>query len=366
MPIVDGMLALAAEPFHRLHQLPGVPDGDRLGTDPRFHCFPDQPRRHRVGVTFHPNRAAAAHPDLGPLPRLQPPLRQWSQLGQFLRQPLPAPGVALGDQRTQELHVFRATGKIPAATQQQRLLHGLLEAAVTLLTIAVLVAARRVGGLGLDTVVTQQRLVFRRVLLRIPFVVHRQGHAISPVPSGHTVQLPQSVLQTLAEAGETLRQAHRHVFPVRIGQDQVVHQMRERLPLNRHSQGVHMGEIRGGQPPRLMHLVKEYFAIGAVLRFPLPDPPFQGATAPLPVLRRLFALQPFQQGFGLQAWLALQPFFEARPDAGERIRARPPRTGRGHLAGQLTEVAILACGLGIHTSFHRCREQRPSLVEALA
>jgi hypothetical protein len=39
----------------------------------------------------------------------------------------------------------------------------------------------------------------------------------------------------------------------------MVHQMRERLPLNGHAQLVQVTEVRGAQPARLMHLGEEHF-----------------------------------------------------------------------------------------------------------
>lgn len=57
-----------------------------------------------------------------------------------------------------------------------------------------------------------------------------------------------------------------------------------------------------------MHLGEEHFFGRAVLRLPLADAPLQRPPGPLPGLVGQFALQPFQQGLGLQARLPLEQF----------------------------------------------------------
>jgi hypothetical protein len=120
------------------------------------------------------------------------------QLYRFLLEALGQRRVAPLHYRPQELPIGFATGEIPAAPQQQRLVHGVLQPPMALLAIAILVTARRVGRLGGQTIMSEQGLVFRCVLIEVPFLVHRQRHAIRPMAAGHAVQLPQRVLQALA------------------------------------------------------------------------------------------------------------------------------------------------------------------------
>jgi hypothetical protein len=210
---------------------------------------------------------------------------------------------------------------------------------------------------------TQQRLIPRRVLLGVPIVMHGQRHAVGAMPLRRSTQFPHGVLPAFAQTGKALGEAQRHVFPVRVGQHEVVKHMGKRLTLNGHAQLVHVGEIRRAQPARFMHLAEEHF-LGRTMRgLPLPDAPFHRPSLLLPVLARVLALQPLHQSLGLQPRLALQQLLERRPDVDERIRPGPPCVRRRGFAGELAPIAILACRLAIHTRFHRRVPQRCSLVE---
>ena len=363
VPIVDPMFRLTTQPLHRLHQRARVPHLDHLGTDPYLQPLAAQPRRHRVGILLHLDRAALAYLHPLTLQRLQPTLRQRTQPRLLLRKLLPPARVPTGHQRTHQLPVFLSAGEVPAATQQQLLLQRLFETAMALLAVTVLMPAVRIGGLGRHAVMTHQSLIARRVLLGVAIVVNRQRHAVGAMTLRHGTQFPDGVLPPLAQAGETLREAHRHVLPIRVGQHEVVQQVREGLSLDGHAQFVHVRKVRRAQPARFMHLTEKHFLGWAVLGFPLPHPAFDGATLPLPVLARMFPLQPVHQRLGLQGRLTLQQGHKGRPDFAERIQARPPGMRRLCFAGQLAQVAILACCLRIHARFHRRPEQRCSLVE---
>jgi hypothetical protein len=358
MAVVDAVLGLAPQPLHRLHEGSRVPDLDLLGTDAHLDHLADQPRRHRIGVVLDPDGTAPAHLDPLPLRRLQLARRQGPQLLQLRGQPLLAAGVAAGHHRAQQLLIGRPAGEVATAAQQQRLLQGLLEAAVALLAVAVLVPTGRVGRLGVQPVMGQQRPVAGRVLLGAALVVHGQGHAIGAVPLGHATQLPQGVLQPLAEAGETLGEAHADVLPVGVSEHEVVDQVGERLPRNGHSQAVHVREVRGGQPARLMHLGEKHFLGRAVLGLPPADAPLQRPPAALPRLARELAQQPLQQGLGLQARRALEQFLQARPDLRQRVGPGPPGARRVLRTGQRGLIPILPSGLAIHASSHRGLRQR--------
>lgn len=363
MAIVDPVLGLATQAFHRLHPRPRVPHLNHLGTDARLDPLPPQACRHRVNVLLHLDRAALADPHRLTFQRLQPTLRQRPQPWLLLHELLPAAGVPPGHQRTHQLPVFLPTGEVPAATQQQLLGQRLLQAPMALLAVAVLVPAVRVRGLGRHTVVTHQGLIPGRVLLEVPVVVNRQGHAVGAMTLGHAAQFPQRVLPAFAQAGEALRKAQRHVLPVRAGEHEVVQQVRKRLALDGHPQAVHVREVRGAQPARLMHLAEEDFLGRSVLRLPLPHPPLQRPSLTAPVLGRVFALQPVQERPGLQGRLALQQFLQPRPDVEQRIGPGTPGVWRARFTGQLTQLAVLPCGLAIHVCLHRRLLERCSLVE---
>ena len=357
------MLRDAAQPLHRLHQLARIPHLDRLGADACLDHLAAQPRRHRVDVPLHLDRGPSAHPNGATFQRLQSLCRQWPQARLLFRELHAAARIAPGHHATHELPVLLPAGEVATATQHQLLRQRLLETPMPLLAIAVLVAAVSVRGLRRQTIMTQQRLVARRVLLRVAVVMHRQRHAIRAMPLRYAAQLPQRVLQTLAQAGKTLRKTQRHALPVRARQHEVINHVREGLPLDRHPEAVHVREVGRPEPSRRMHLGEEQLLGRAMLGLPLPHTPFDGAALALPILPGMFALQPIHQRLGLQAWLTLQHALQQWPNLNERIGTGSPVVRRLALTGQLATIPVLSSSLAIHACLHRCLPQRPSLLK---
>src|SRR4051794_30566784 len=95
--------------------------------------------------------------------------------------------------------------------------------------------------------------------------------------SRHSAQLPECILQTLAQTLETLRVADRGVLPVRVRQHEMVDHMGETAAANRDPEFCHMSKIGSAQPARFVSLCEEDFA-GRSFRQP-PDlhPALQGS-----------------------------------------------------------------------------------------
>jgi hypothetical protein len=292
--VIDAVLVLSPQAWHPLHQALRVPDLDLLTTQTHLHLLPDEPRGHRIGVVPHLDGAALVHPHPQALLALQPPRRQGAEERDLGGQGRLAPAVPLCHEGVQEDLILLAAGKVPAAPQQQGLGHGFLEAPMTLLAIAVLVAAGGIGRLGHEPVVRQQRLIPRRELLGVPVRMHRQRQAIRAVPLRHAAQGPQGILQALTQAGETLGRADRHVFPVRVRQDEVVEQVIPGLPRDRDAEALHVREVRRRQAARLMHLGKIHFLGRAMLGLPDPHAPLQRAPHGIRIGTWVGALQPAQ------------------------------------------------------------------------
>src|SRR5262249_12728534 len=174
----------------------------------------------------------------------------------LLGETLLSPGVAVGADLPQKRHVGLLVRKSAAAAEQQRLLHRSLEAMMTLLGITVLMALARIDRLRLHSVVRHHRLIATREEVRTRSL-HCQTHAITAMLGRYAAQRPDGVLKTFTEALETLREAKRHVFPIGMRQHEVVHQMRERLAVDGHTQGAQVSEVRGAQPTRQVLLREE-------------------------------------------------------------------------------------------------------------
>jgi hypothetical protein len=357
MPVIDAMLVVAAQPWHRHLELLRVPHLDRLGPHARFHPFSLQSRRDRVNVVLHLDRAPLAHLYAQSHQGLQTPSRQATEPCPFFLLPLSTSRVAPLLHRLQEHCVLLTAGKVPAATQQQGLLDRFLETPMRLFAIAVLVATRRVGCLRHQTIMSQQRLVIPREHFRVSIRMHRQRHAIGPMSLRHSSQGPQRVLQTFAQTGKTLRETDRHMFPVRVGQHEVIHHVLEALPLDGHREVVHVREVRRAQPARLMHLREEHLLGRSRQGTPPTHAPLQGPQQFVAVLPGIAFLQPAQQGQGLQAWCPFEFGLHLRPHRRQGIEPSPPTPCRTPLSGHLP-LPIFGCRLTIHARLEGCSLQR--------
>jgi hypothetical protein len=351
--VVDPVLVLATQARHPLYPLAGVPDLDFFQPQACFHFLAHKSRRNRVSVILNSYSTASPHPRPQPLLRLQAPLRQRPQLRHLGGDRGRTTGVALPLHGFQQRDVRFATGEVPAAAQQQGLLDGLLEVPVRRLDVAILVAAGRVGGLPLQAIVSQQRPIAGRELVRLTVVMHGQRHTVGTMPLRCGTKVPERILKAGAQAGEALGKAQGDVLPVGMGQHEVVQQVREGRALNGDLQVVHRREVGGRQSAGRVLLGEEDFLGRAVLGFPLSHAPLESAAGRLGALAGLGLLQPVPEGLGLQAGLLLQLFGHRSPDLGEGIRACPPGVGLACFLGGLTEVAILPGSFTIHVSPHR-------------
>jgi hypothetical protein len=352
------VLVAAAQPRQTLDPLLRVPHFQVLRVQPHLDLLADQPARHHVAVPLHVNHASLVYATLQASARFQTPRRQRTQHRQLLGETLPPTRVEPLLERLQKLRVLVATAEISAATQHQRLIHSLLETAMPLLDVAVLVRMVRLNLLPNESIMPEQPLVALPELLALGGIVHRQAHPIGPVSRRHAAQFPQRVLQPLAEALETLRETDRRRLPVRVGQHEVIDQVRKRLSLDRHPEVVHGREVRRRQPARLMHLGEEHL-LGRPRRGPpAPHLPLQRSQLPVGEPPRVAALQLAEDCLGLEPRLFLQQRADLRPDFGERIDPGLPVMGPGQLAGQLLQPPIFACRLVVHVGPRRRHGQR--------
>jgi hypothetical protein len=357
VPIVHPLLAPATQPRLPLDQLLRVPHLHLLGIQANLDVLADQPARHRVTIPLHVNQAALVHATTSSLTRFQPPRRQGPQHGHLLRQPWTPPGVELFRQPVQKTAVRFPARKIPAAPQQQRLVHRLLEAPVPLLDVAILVRVVRLDLLADHPVMRQQTLIPLRELLLVRQVIHGRAQPIRPMPLRHSPQFPQRVLQSFAQALKTLGEADRHRLPVGVRQHEVINQVRERLPREGHLQLAHVREVRRCQTPRLMHLAKEHLLGRAHGRTPASNLALQRPQLAVGKPARVTTLQLAEYGLGLQPRVLVQQGAYLRPNLTERIDAGRPIVRPSQLAGQLLLPPILACRLVVHVR-PRCRRSQ--------
>jgi hypothetical protein len=209
-----------------------------------------------------------------------------------------------------------------AAAPQQCLLHTTLETMVALLGVAILVTLPGIDRLWPHLVVPHQCLIPTREKLR-PRRLHRQTHPVAAMLGRHAAQRPRRVLKAFAETLETLGKTERHMLPVRARQDEVVNQVREWLPVDRHAQIGHVREVRGAQPARQMLLREENLLVRPARGPPVFDPPLHRSQMLLGELPRVAALQFLQKRFGFPARTLLEQGLHFAPNPSEGIFAGP-------------------------------------------
>jgi hypothetical protein len=151
--IVDAMLVVATQTRQSFDALRAVPHLQVLGINPHVDALAHEAAMHRVEVALHAYHAAFRHRHRHVLATLQAPRRQRPQPRPLLSQAFLPARVPPPRHLAQKGRVLRPAGEIPAATQQQRLRHRVLEVPMRRLRVAVLVARRRVRLLHYQTVV---------------------------------------------------------------------------------------------------------------------------------------------------------------------------------------------------------------------
>src|SRR4051794_27855958 len=140
-------------------------------------------------------------------------------------------------------------------------------------------------------VMPQQPFVGSRELPRINQVIHRGAQPVSPMLCGDAAQLPKRILQTLTQALKAFRIANGPRFPVRPGQNEVIDQMRKRLPVDGDAQLTTVREVELTHPTSPMSLGKDHSPRRPFRCPPVLDPPPERSHLPVRETPRIFPLQ---------------------------------------------------------------------------
>lgn len=161
--------------------------------------------------------------------------------------------------------------------------------------------------------------------------------------AGRTTQAPEGVLQPLGQRHEALAtQHHVDMLEARVGEPEVVEPMVERDPRDGDAGGLHVGEVRQADPPRLMGLAEDDLLLRAVQRPPGPDAALQGA----PDAGIELGVTPdhlLEQGNGTKAGGCLKQGHDlGLEDLGQGIWSPPPP--RSLLQGRQAWILLDAVG----------------------
>ena len=348
--VLDAMSAPAPEPRQGV-ELPGpVPDVEGLGPDVDIDLFADQTTRQRVGVAADVDRAPGIDPGLEPSRHLQPASRQRRQHGLFFMETLPSIGIASGHELLEEDLIVASTGEIAAAPQHQGLINGLFETMMTLFDVAIFVGLSGLDRLAFEPVMREQSLVAASEHFGFGVAVDRGGQAIGAVSPRNSPQFPQGVLQALAEALEALGEADGTGLPVGIGEHEVIDQMVERLAEDGDAELGHAGEVRFGEPSRLVDLCEEHLLGWPFQGTPLFDPALQATELDIRETPWKTPLQVKEEGLGLEPRVEPEHLQEIGPDVLERVLPGPPGVRDSPLTGKRVGVAVLACRFLVNAS----------------
>lgn len=362
VPIVDGRQLLADQTRHRLNHVSVMRHRDVFGTDSQIHQLTDQPTGNRIRVRPHTYRAAAADPHVGhDVVRVQPGIRQSAQLSRVFEILLLPVVVGSTDQVFHEVHILFAALEVPAAAQHQCLINAILQVAVGRFDIAVLVGTPSVRAFRFAVVVTHQRRVSLGQLPATGMIPHGRRQRITAVPSGHTAEIPECLLDTCAQCLKRFRKTQRHTFHIAVRQHAVKEHVVKTLSGNPDAQIVAHSEVTGRETPGVMFLIEEHRLPRPVQTSPPIDATLQRATRRIRKLPAILLLQPFENRLRLEPRFRLQLLFHFRPDTFKRIH---PRAIRPHrllpLRRQPVPVAVFACRFLTHLRHPRRILQRPA------
>jgi len=341
--VIDPILAPAAKPWQAVDLARAVPDVEMIDADVHIDLFADQAAGQRVDVAADVDRATGIDFRRDSPRHLHASSRQGSQCGLILDETLAAIGVASGHDLLEERLVFAASGEIPASSQHQRLIDGLLEPMMTLFNVAVLIGLARLDRLGCDAVMREQRLISLREQLRVGVGVDRGTHPVGSMPPGNASQFPQGVLQPFAEALEAFAEANRAGLPVGVGEHEVKDKVVKRFAGDRDLELGHVSEVGSGEPPRHVVLREEHLLGRPLQSTPAFDSPLQTAKLNIGKAAQIAILQVDEEGFGLKPGIEPELGFEFGPDVVERVGTGPPGSRRPSLAGETIGIAVLTC-----------------------
>lgn len=194
VPIIDPLLATATQTRQLLHTLLPVPHLQVLRVDAHLDLLADESAVHRIDVVLYPDQAAARDRHAQTLAAFQASRRQRPQHRPFFGKTSLPLAIPLPCYFLQEARVLRAAGKIPAAAQQQRLLHRVLEMPMRRFHIAIFMRCADVDPLAHEAVMAQQSLIAPGEILIVREIVDRAAHAVATMALRHTPQLPQGLL----------------------------------------------------------------------------------------------------------------------------------------------------------------------------
>src|SRR5260370_2695673 len=159
--------------------------------------------------------------------------------------------------------------EVRSGTRHQGLVAPGIQVAIRPRYGAVLVAHAAIVAGRRHAVMAAQLTVGPREVFLLGEILERRREAVGAMLAWRSADEPERVLQPLGERREALPALdHARVFPLRVGEREVVESMREGKALHRHAQLAGVGEIRQPLRARRMLLAADDVARRAADRAP--------------------------------------------------------------------------------------------------
>ena len=138
----------------------------------------------------------------------------------------------------------------------------------------------------------------------------------------NATELPERILNSLAECFEGFGETQRDRFDIAIGQDAVKQGVFENGSGDLDAQGVADGEIAGCKPSRVMVLGKEDRFVGSLDCPPIGNAAFECPTGGVLELTVMLSPEIIEQGLRLEPRFSLEQLLDVVPDLGKGIDPR--------------------------------------------
>jgi len=320
--IVNTRGLLANESLHRLNGLSLICHRDCLGADSHIDFASDQATGNRVSVGSNIDRRALTDTNafelvVGVKSNVGKPTKGQS----FFGKPLLASRIGASDDLLHEGHVLVTTCEVATTAKHEGLVDAIFEVTVLRFDIAVLIGTSGVGLLSDTAVVIHQCRVASRQCRSIRVIANGRTERIASVPSRSATELPEGVLNSLAECFEGFGETKRHGFNVAVGQHAVKERVFESRSGDLHTEFVADGEVARGEASGVMILGKEYGLVRSVNRSPVGNTTLEGTASGFVKLARMLALELSKKGDGFEPWFGLEQLLDINPNVGKGINA---------------------------------------------
>ena len=321
--IIDGRLVLADNSRYRLNQMTMMRHSNLFGTDAKIDELTDQPTRYGIRVGSHIDCAAATDASvLDDVVGVEHCVWQSLQMSKVIKKLLSTIGVGSFDQIFHEGDVGFSSFKVATAAQHQRLIDTILEMSVGGFHVAVFVGTTCVRAFCFAVVITHECRISLSQFSATGVISYGGSQRIAAMPFGDSAKVPERFLNAGTERFKRFGKTERDAFDVTVRQHAVEKGVIESVPCDLHAEFVAHRKVTGGQPSRIMLLIKEDRLAGPMQTSPLTHTSLKSATCRIRKLAIVSLLQPLKQRLRFESRFQFESLLHLVPHVSKGIDAR--------------------------------------------